>query len=405
MSRLLMQLLAHRYRSPEPGDDGSGAPAPAPAAPAPAPAAAPAPTEAPAPAASRYVPPPPPEPVIEPSAEVLKEEGISRDDFARLPPEEQKALMATIEHEDTPWEELQRLSAERDSGRAPAPAPAAPAPPAPAPAVAAPAPAAPAPAPGAPAPAPAAAPAAAAPAQWRASPENFLDLPEVAMAPAPQPRVSAEDGKKLTDAKAALEDLETKYEDGALTLEEYRAQRAPHRETVTSLEGALAADQAAQQIHAANYGEVFGRMVRASIETAKKAGIDYDKDADKLKELDTSVQRFAKAAPLMNPGKGPAYWDRWALEQGHKEVGAKYGIKFEAAAPGPAPGPAAPAPIAARKAPDLSLLPPTTRGAPPAADPTIAGGEFSHLDGLSHADLEKQVAMMKPDVLDRYLDR
>jgi hypothetical protein len=420
MPELLKFLLARRgLMNDNPGAEGGGEAQP----PAQAPAAAPAADDGPA-------------PVVEPSEAMLAEEGLSRAEFAKLPPEEQKALMSDVEHEDTPWNELQRLSAEKANAPAAAPAPAAPAPaptqppaaspaptPAPSPAPtpapapgASPAPSAPAPAPAetpappAPTPAPAETPAPAPAQQWHAvrSESNPLALPKVVVPPPPKPRVTKEMETQRTDAQKKLDELEAKYEEGAIQLEEYRAQRAPLRETIARVDSAVAADAAAQQVHASTYEQAFTAMVQASLRTAKELGVDYLADTAKLQELDAATTRFARAAPYMLPGKTPTDWDRWALEQAHKEVGAKYGIKFDAPPPAPAPGPAAPAPTPAptpRPAPNLNTIPPTTRGAPPAADSSIAQGEFAHLDSLSGIELEKAVAKLTPEQQERYLDR
>lgn len=404
MPRLLIALLARQYMNADPGNDGAGTPPPPPP---PAPPPAPAADDNPAALITeghgkKYIPPPAPDPVVEVSDDVLKEFSITRDEFARLPEEEQRALVSTPEHEDTPWEELQAMS-----NRTPAP----PAPPAPPPAPGAPTPPAP---PAAPAQTPAAQtpapqpPAPPAPAQqWRAiTDDDVMPLPEVVVPPAPRAVVTKERLAERDTAQTAYDALEAKYEDGALTLEEFRAQRKPYAETIRAVGEDLAADGAAVRMHSAATDAVFGTLVNASLDEAKKLGLDYrdPANAPKLQELDAAVQRYARAAPLMNPGKTPAFYDRWALQKAHAEVGAKHGIQFTKPAATPGAPPPAPPP-ARRDPPDLQLLPPTTRGAPPAADSTVHQGEFAHLEGLTHDALEREVARMKPDQMERYLDR
>lgn len=409
----LLQLMLRPYMAPEPGDDGSGV----------------APTEAP--------------------AAVLAETGLSAEEFASLPDNEREALLADTLDDTTPIEdenEAARLRAEAEAARASA----APPPPAPTPKpTAAPA-ATPAPtpapekknpedeadeaanrlktatAPAAPAatPAPTAAPAAtpaptAAPASaWQAV-DNVLALPEVNDPPPFKPALTADMTKQRTDAQKALDDLEEKYDDGDITKEEFTAQRAPLREQIRKVDVAEAADSArAADRQEAVVGR-FNQWIQAGFEAAKKAGIDYldPANADKVTELDEALVRFAKAAPLMHPGKPGAFYDQWALNEAHKEVAAKYGINFRAAAaaPGPTPAPppaaktpAAPAPTAkpgTRAAPDLSLLPPTLAKAPPAADTNLQVDEFAHLDVMTPAEAERAVARMTPEQQERYLAR
>jgi hypothetical protein len=77
----------------------------------------------------------------------------------------------------------------------------------------------------------------------------------------------------------------------------------------------------------------------------------------------------------------------------------------KAAAPAPAPAPA-PARGKAGKAPDLSRVPPVLSTVP-AAGPADAGahGEFAHLEHLEGFALEKELAKLSPEALDRYLEQ
>lgn len=423
MPRLLSQLLSRVYRSPEPGEDGSTAAAPA-----------------------ADLPP------IEPTAEVLEDNDLTKEEFAALPRRDQENLMVDASASDNMT--FEAMQAHPANTGAPAAAPAAesapgshsqaqppaaqppaqgPAqPPAGSPPPAAQPPAAQPPAaahePAAPPPPAAQPPAAAAPQEqrqvWKAAsdPDNILGLPDVIVPPAPRPTVTQERVNQRDAAKNEIAKLDKQLADGDIETDEYLAAKKPHEALVEEINGDLAADRAAARMHTAHAEQAFDQMAGASFAKAKEAGLDYLAKNDKgefvnraaLEQLDAAVARFSKAAPFMNPGKSAIWLDRWAITQAHIEVGRAHGIHFEAAA-APPPGakpPAAPAPVAGtppapaaqhRAPPDLSGLPPNLRQAPNAADPTVAAGEFAHLANLSHTDLEAAVARMAPDVLERYL--
>jgi hypothetical protein len=375
MPKLLSQLLARRgYMNPEPGAEGGGA---------------------------ADTPP------VEPSADLLEEHGMTAEEFKALPAHEQAALAAdTSDSDDLTGEDMQRASDAPAPTPAPSPAPS-PAPtPAPAPAAAAPN-----PEPGSgsePAATPAPTPAPAPAQTWRAVVDESLalNLPEVALPPAPAPRLTKEDIAARDAAKAEIDKLEAQFDEGELTAAQFREQRAVHEKKIEEVRTREAADLARQEMYRDAVDGAFGQAVNASLDQAKAAGLDYraPENKDKLAELDRRTSHYAQAAQLMFPGKPGHWYDRWGLDRAHQEVAAKYGITLgKAPAPGPAAGPApSPAP-AARQAPDLSKLPPTTRNAPNAADPAIGGGEFSHLDSLTGADLERALARLTPEQMDRYL--
>lgn len=360
--------------------------------------------------------------------EVLAENDMTQEEFDALDDRDKANLLATVEHdEDAP---IVAESAPGAHSAAPAAAPA----PAPAPT--------PAPAPAAPAPAPAAAPAAAKPddgadpieepaaapvaapvaapapaaSAWKAvenpvddMPDATIVLPKIPEPPKWQPIATKETTEKLGAAQKAIDDLEQKYEDGDITLEELRTQRAPHKRVVEELSADVMADRVNERNTSAQLAQRFQTYVTTSLEQAKAAGLDYLAAENKglLEQLDAALKRFGQAAALMHPGKSTDWHDRWALNKAHAEVAATKGITLGKVATAPAPAPAAKAPVAApagqRPAPDLSLLPPTLRNAPAAADSTVQSGEFAHLDTLDPLQLEQAVARMTPEQRDRYL--
>lgn len=97
-------------------------------------------------------------------------------------------------------------------------------------------------------------------------------------------------------------------------------------------------------------------------------------------------------------GSNPANEDKtgiWFLKEADRLTREDLGIKPVAAAPA---APAKPA-----RGVDRSAIPPTLSRVPPSADSAISGDEFSHLGSLDGAALEKAIAKMSPEELDRYL--
>jgi hypothetical protein len=253
-------------------------------------------------------------------------------------------------------------------------------------------------------PAPTSAPAAAA------DDTELLGMP-LPKDPAPPPQlVTAKDVEKRTELKTKRDELFDKFADGHLTKEEYTAQVKPVDDALDDLNASFAAQKGLDAQFRQQLEGNWNSMVAHSFATAKEVGLDYAADENLKKELDTSVRRFAQAADLMHPKKPDAWRSAWALVEAHKEVAAAHGKEFavkKAAGPtAPAAPAASPAPTAApaqRAAPNLNNLPPTTRGAPPAAESQVNAGEFEHLDGMDPFTLEKTIAAFPPDKLERYL--
>jgi hypothetical protein len=324
-----------------------------------------------------------PEPIPS-TPELLEEHAMTEAEWKALPPHEQAMLAAdTSASDNMTFEQMQELSNAPPPPPEPTAAPAATPAPTPAPTAApTPAPTA-APAAQTPAasPAPTAAPAAATPAAPAATPapakvwtpvfdETIAsDLPEIALPPAPQPKLTDAMKAERTAAEKKLAELEDKFSNGDITQEEFVAQRAPHRDTVKRVDNREAVDAAAAETFRDTAEAVFNSAVQAILVQAKAQGLDYMDPANKalLDRLDQRTASYAKVANELFPGKSGPWYDRWALDRAHQEVAASRGIvvgKAAAAAPGPAAP--APAPAAGRKAPDLSTLPPTLRSTPAA---------------------------------------
>lgn len=291
----------------------------------------------------------------------------------------------------------------------PAPGPAAPAPstapaasPAPSAApVAATPPAAPAQAPAAPA------PVAAAPVADETSADP-LGLPPVQLAPRPI-LVTQKEVDRLPAVKTELNKALEDFNEGRIDQAAYEAKIAPLEQERDTINGNVAAQRAVDSIRDQTITDAFNQSVATLFAAAKTtSGIDYGapENAALTEQLDTALKRFAQAAPIMYPNMNPVWRDRWALNMAHKEVctanGKPYAGVNVTAPPPPAPAPSGPP--GRRAPPDLSLLPPTTRGAPPAADPGIQAGEFAHLDAITNPmDLERAVAAMSKEQQARYL--
>jgi hypothetical protein len=95
-------------------------------------------------------------------------------------------------------------------------------------------------------------------------------------------------------------------------------------------------------------------------------------------------------------GANPANEDKnsdWFLREAHRLTRADLGITSKPSANT----------VQMARGVDKSSIPPTLSRVPPAADASIAGDEFAHLANMSGAALEKAIAGMTPEQLDRYL--
>jgi hypothetical protein len=323
-----------------------------------------------------------------PSAALLDEHGLSREEFDALSEGDKAALLADTSASDD-LDKLEELAGDGTQDppaatTAPKDTPAATAAPKDTP-VATAAPAA--------SPAPTAAPVMEAPAA----------LPDVADDLKPPPVfVTKERRAEYDTAKSERATLQDKFNDGDLTAEEFKAQVAPLEAKIDEISGDIAAQRAAN----AMYQQAAEARWEATIANAFKAakeggGIDFlHKDNEALLgDLDATVKRLGQAAVHLYPNAKPAQRDAWALQEAIKDVERRAGVTRNPAA-------AAKQQQQQRQHADLSQIPPTLRGAPPAGDPNISGGEFDHIDKLATpAEKEKAVAALSPDALERYLDR
>lgn len=130
-------------------------------------------------------------------------------------------------------------------------------------------------------------------------------------------------------------------------------------------------------------------VARFNAEAAASDGIDYSKDATKLRDMDMFLK--ALAADDANEKQS----SEWFLSEAHKRVKAMHGmmtptVKVENKT------------IPARKAP-VEKLPPSLAHVAGSDGPGDIEDEFSGLDRLDGIDLETAIAKMTPAQRNRYL--
>jgi len=266
----------------------------------------------------------------------------------------------------------------------------------------------------APAAAPAAPAPAAAPAEDKAADQSAtLHLDPQAAAPtaeaadepaaAPAAFVPQYSAEVPADAAQQIEALRAKERaafkqlmagESDMDEDAYEAIRGPIEQQIDDLKAKMLTasifKQATEQAQAQRAREEWEAAKVQAFEKFKADGLDY---ADpKRPGLMAAYNHHLKAL-----GSNPANEDKsgaWFLKEADRLTREDLGIK-------PAAAPAAPAKPA--RGVDRSAIPPTLSRVPPSADSAISGDEFSHLSSLDGAALEKAIAKMSPEELDRYL--
>lgn len=200
---------------------------------------------------------------------------------------------------------------------------------------------------------------------------------------------------RLTEIKGELRSLKNQWESGELSDDEYDAKTAgleteQDRIKTDKIRAEVSADMTRQQAE-----RQYGDTLKSFFGGVRESGFNYHADASKdaLRALDARVKALA---PLYDDN--PDGWKR-ALQAAHKLVADEFGIK--AAKPKAEQTTSKPEQGKSR-APDLSALPPTAVRGPSAGASSTNAGEFSHLDGLSGIALEKAIAKMSPEQLERW---
>lgn len=246
------------------------------------------------------------------------------------------------------------------------------------------------------------APVVAAPAADPApvvEPEPKAEAPAAREAFVPQytAEAPADAEAQLKTLKGEERDAFRKLMDGEIDQEAYDAIRDRTDTATDSIKAQVlkaqifteANEQAAQQQARAEWE----RTQTASMTAFKTEGLDYLAKPALLAAFNVNMK--ALAADTANEDKDAA----WFFKEAHKRTKDDLGIVLKPAA---ASAPAAPAKPSREV--DRNLLPPTLRSAPAAADPTVAGNEFAHLNGLSGFKLESALSKLTPEQMERYLD-
>lgn len=196
--------------------------------------------------------------------------------------------------------------------------------------------------------------------------------------------------ERLSEIRTETKALRKRWEDGELSDEEYDnkvdALEAEREKIKTAqIQAQVSADMIAQQT-----ARDYRATVNAFFGSIKAQGFDYQGNADALKDLDARVKALA---PLYK--NEPGDW-RKLLNAAHKLVAEERGIKLTQAKASAEQQPSK------SRAPALEEVPPTVVRGPSAGGASVNGGEFAHLDKLTGVALEKAIAKMTPDELERW---
>lgn len=216
-------------------------------------------------------------------------------------------------------------------------------------------------------------------------------------AAAPDPIYKAEApgdaAAQLKDLAAERKAIRKQYEEGELDEDAYEAkldELDQKRDAINRsvMKAEISAEMTQQQL-VKSYRET----VDGWLADIKRGGFDYKspENAQAAAYLDARVKALAAADP--DAPQNPEGW-RAILEEAHLLAARKFGIKAKEAGKQPKKG---------ERAPDLSGIPPTIGRGPAAAAASGAGDEFGHLESLSGIALEKAIAKLSPEQLDRYL--
>lgn len=180
-----------------------------------------------------------------------------------------------------------------------------------------------------------------------------------------------------------------KMMDGDITAEEFAETDQRVSKELTDLTIAQRTHEAdtrrAQQSAEQDWQRECARFMRS----AKEQGIDYAGNRALGAALDAEVRALA------GDPKHAAKSGDWFLREAHKAVTSAFGIK-------PSAAPAAPQ-QPAKRAPDLSGIPPSIAHAPVAAEAAPDGSEFAFLNNLDGSAYEKAIARMTTEQRERFM--
>ena len=243
------------------------------------------------------------------------------------------------------------------------------------------------------------------------------DKPEPQPKPEPEPESAAPvlERRTPTDANEQRQALLTersdalrKLIDGEMEAEEYAKIDAEVQQKLDAIVRAESIDQAREQIARDTMMADYNKQLSATLKRGVEAGLEglSDPKSDVAKAFDRAVRMFGQDAVERGlsdePGKLAASKDAleealaYMLRRHGKTETRKAGAEDQAATAKPTAKPRQPV--------DRSTLPPTLAAVPVAADAAVGGGEFAHLNGLEGAALERAIAKLSEEQLERYLD-
>jgi|GEM_PF-1887899 len=210
---------------------------------------------------------------------------------------------------------------------------------------------------------------------------------------------------EIADSKAKREELTgekatalAKLIEGEITAAEYSAidtrvqgeiSKLDRAETKAETKAEVAAEMTQQQLH-----REWDREVIALTKQAKVEGIDYS-DEKLGKEFDTLVRVFGQEAIANGMPDDNLVASKWALAQAHSTMKMRHGIAAQAQ---PAAAPAEPQ---SKNEPRHNVK---TLGALPVADSQkVDNDPIARFATLEGEDLERAIAKMSPDEIERML--
>lgn len=219
----------------------------------------------------------------------------------------------------------------------------------------------------------------------------------------PQPVAPADAGDQRKTLHQERSEAMRRFMDGEMSHEDFAAEDSRIQDKLYELVRAEATDQARTQIAQDTMMAEYRGELSAVIKQAKAAGIVGidDPSSDAGRQFDRAVRMFGQEAAERGLRDAPG--NLAASKDALNEALALVMRRSGKAVPAAAPAPDKPAAAKARPPVDRSTLPPTLAAAPAAADAAVGGGEFAHLESLEGVDLERAIAKMTPEQLDRFL--
>ena len=197
--------------------------------------------------------------------------------------------------------------------------------------------------------------------------------------------------------------------DGDLSNEDFAAIDLKVQDELDGIVRAQAVDQARAQISQDLMLKDYGRELSAVLKQAKEAGLGEvtQPGSDVNLAFDRAVRMFAQDAQArgLKDVPGDLAASRDALNEALQYVLRRSGkVVTEKQTESEAGTGQTSKSTKPRQPVDRSKLPPTLAAAPVASDATVGTTEFSHLDKLEGAQLERALAKLSPEQMERYLE-